>query len=116
MSRPVERARDVVELRVHGVSGTPPEDLLDRQLVRQVAGDKIAGFYRPRLREEWRDRPSNDPASDDEPYSTVAEVNAPPTLEGYSWGGLTSGSPSRALWPVWKRRIAATPDCRGGNC
>jgi len=100
MSRPVERARDVVELRVHGVSGTPPEDLLDRQLVRQVAGDKIAGFYRPRLREEWRDRPSNDPASDDEPYSTVAEVNAPPTLEGYSWGGLTSGSPSRALWLV----------------
>ena len=47
----------VVELRVHGVSGTPPEELLDRQLVRQVAGDKTAGFYRPRLREEWRDRP-----------------------------------------------------------
>ena len=51
----------VVELRVHGVSGTPPEELLDRQLVRQVAGDKTAGFYRPRLREEWRDRPTNDP-------------------------------------------------------
>ena len=46
----------VVELRVHGVSGTPPEELLDRQLVRQVAGDKTAGFYRPRLREEWREK------------------------------------------------------------
>lgn len=91
---------NVVELRVHGVSGTPPEELLDRQLVRQVAGDKTAGFYRPRLREEWRDRPSNDPGNDSEPYSTAEEAIPPPLLEGYSWGGLTSGSPSRALWLV----------------
>jgi|GEM_PF-4597742 len=91
---------NVVELRVHGVSGTPPEELLDRQLVRQVAGDKTAGFYRPRLREEWRDRPSNDPGTDSAPYSTGQEDNPPPFLEGYSWGGLTSGSPSRALWLI----------------
>ncbi len=90
----------VVELRVHGVSGTPPEELLDRQLVRQVAGDKTAGFYRPRLREEWRDRPSNDPGSDEHPYATGGEDVPPPLLEGYSWGGLTSGSPSRALWVI----------------
>ncbi len=91
---------NVVELRVHGVSGTPPEELLDRQLVRQVAGDKTAGFYRPRLREEWRDRPSNDPGSDAEPYSVAGQRLPPPLLEGYSWGGLTSGSPSRALWLI----------------
>jgi hypothetical protein len=91
---------NVVELRVHGVSGTPPEELLDRQLVRQVAGDATAGFYRPRLREEWRDRPSNDPGTDTDPYATAGEAFPPPLLEGYSWGGLTSGSPSRALWLV----------------
>jgi hypothetical protein len=91
---------NVVELRVHGVSGTPPEELLDRQLVRQVAGDKTAGFYRPRLREEWRDRPSNDPGSYDQPYSVAEQSLPPPLLEGYSWGGLTSGSPSRALWLI----------------
>ena len=91
---------NVVELRVHGVSGTPPEELLDRQLVRQVAGDKTAGFYRPRLREEWRDRPSNDPGSDEQPYSVAGRSLPPPLLEGYSWGGLTSGSPSRALWLI----------------
>ena len=49
-----------LELRVHGVSGTPPQDLLDRPLVDQVAGDKIAGFYRPRLQaERYDDRPSS---------------------------------------------------------
>lgn len=90
----------VVELRVHGVSGTPPEELLDRQLVRQVAGNKTAGFYRPRLREEWRDRPSNDPGSDARPYAVGDQTLPPPLLEGYSWGGLTSGSPSRALWLI----------------
>ncbi|MEP6598608.1 MAG: hypothetical protein ABJB98_04080 [Actinomycetota bacterium] len=77
---------DVVELRVHGVSGTPPEELLDRPLVRQVAGDTTAGFYRPRLESERRDTPVDDP-----------DVPGAP-LEGYAWGGLTSGAPSRALW------------------
>ena len=70
MALPDGSRGNVVELRVHGVSGTPPEELLDRQLVRQVAGDKTAGFYRPRLREEWRDRPTNDPGTDSQPYST----------------------------------------------
>lgn len=76
----------MVELRVHGVSGTPPEDLLDRPLVRQVAGDKIAGFYRPRLAEEWTDQ------------AVGSQAVTGPYLEGYVWGGFTSGSPSRALW------------------
>src|SRR5690242_9288629 len=78
-----------IELRVHGVSGTPPESLLDRPLVTQVGGDAIAGFYRPRLPEERTDdRPT--------PFATP-RPNAP-EMEGYNWGGLTSGSPSRALW------------------
>src|SRR4051812_30962571 len=38
----------VVELRVHGVSGTPPEALLScpTEFLDEVAGDKSAGFYR----------------------------------------------------------------------
>src|SRR6476620_9934488 len=78
-----------IELRVHGVSGTTPEALLDRPLVEQVAGDAIAGFYRPRLLEE---------RLDDAPDRHAPRQPAAPLLEGYNWGGLTSGSPSRALW------------------
>lgn len=79
-----------IELRVHGVSGTPPPDLLDRPLVIQVAGDRKAGFYRPRLESERLD---NGP----DPLTPVAGGPGP-ELEGYCWGGLTSGSPGRALW------------------
>jgi hypothetical protein len=80
---------EVIELRVHGVSGTPPEELLDRPLVERVAGNAVAGFYRPRLAAE---RTDSWPAGDPQP--TVRG----PQLEGYVWGGLTSGAPSRAFW------------------
>ncbi|MFI6903147.1 hypothetical protein ACIBKY_17925 [Nonomuraea sp. NPDC050394] len=36
----------VTELRVHGVSGTPPADILNHPHPRQVCGDDEAGFYR----------------------------------------------------------------------
>lgn len=78
----------VVELRVHGVSGTPPEELLNTKLVRQVAGNGSVGFYRPRMREDALDAPVG---ADGPPA-------AAPMLEGYCWGGLTSGAASRALW------------------
>ncbi|HZE66704.1 MAG TPA: hypothetical protein VE081_08755 [Sporichthyaceae bacterium] len=78
-----------LELRVHGVSGTPPESLLDRPLVHRVAGDNIAGFYAPRLVAERTDAAPNPQAPQQIPA---------PQLVGYSWGGLTSGSPGRALW------------------
>jgi hypothetical protein len=78
-----------MELRVHGVSGTPPQDLLNRPLVAQIAGDRIAGFYRPRLLAE---------RFDSAPDPSVEAGPADPELVGYSWGGLTSGSPGRALW------------------
>ncbi|MEP7177962.1 MAG: hypothetical protein ABI775_02625 [Pseudonocardiales bacterium] len=81
---------ETVEIRVHGVSGTPPEDLLDVPLVTQQAGDRKAGFYRPRLAAE-----AYDPRTVDGQPATSG-----PRLEGYAWGGLTSGAPSRALWLV----------------
>jgi hypothetical protein len=70
-----------VELRVHGVSGTPPVDMLDHPLVKQVAGDTDGRFFRP-------------------VDSAGNEVRAPGghVLEGYHWGPLTSGSWRQALW------------------
>jgi hypothetical protein len=81
---------DVMELRVHGVSGTTPESLLNCPDVVQVAGDKTSGFFRPR---QLADR--CDVALDSD---GLKPAGAGPELEGYSWGGLTSGAPSRALW------------------
>ena len=88
MTRPATRP-DVFELRVHGVSGTSPESLLARHIVRRDAGDRIAGFYRP---EQPEDRYDVSPWSEGPVYADA------PRLEGYNWGGLTSGSPGRALW------------------
>jgi hypothetical protein len=72
------------ELRIHGVSGTPIAMMLQHPHPYQVAGDKQAGFYR-------RD-----------PDHKVVGTQDTPTqrAEGYSWGGLTSGSSIRALWLV----------------
>lgn len=69
------------ELRVHGVSGTPPQTMLaSPSLVYptpvRVAGDDNAGFYR----REFQDGRRWD------------------GVEAFSWGGLTSGGPFRALW------------------
>ena len=36
----------VSELRLHGVGGTTPENLLGDLAPQQVSGDRIAGFYR----------------------------------------------------------------------
>jgi hypothetical protein len=78
-----DSTQDAVELRVHGVSGTPAEDMLDcpTEFLKQEAGDKYAGFYRCR------------PCEHDDPAT-----GGPAVKEAYSWGGLTSGSATRALW------------------
>ena len=69
------------ELRVHGVSGTPPEEILQHPHVRRVAGDAEAGFYRRR----WESPLTSADTADDR-------------QEAYSWGGLTAGKGQRALW------------------
>jgi hypothetical protein len=68
------------ELRVHGVSGTPAEGMLDRAIIGQVAGDSGAGFFRPR--------------------SEYGATRGPggALLEGYRWGNLTAGAAARAFW------------------
>ena len=68
------------ELRVHGVSGSPVEQVLDRPLVERVAGDDDAGFFRPKRE-----------------YGALTGPGDA-TLEGYRWGNLTAGAAARALW------------------
>lgn len=70
-----------VELRVHGVSGTPPESLLAHSHVAQVDGGESSRFFRP------VDAANNEvPGSDGQ------------VLEAYHWGKYTSGSWQQALW------------------
>lgn len=63
----------LTEIRVHGVGGTGPEDMLGDPRPVRVSGDRIAGFYR------------------------TADA-AGRHREAYSWGGLTSHSPLRVFW------------------
>lgn len=69
--------QSVTELRIHGVGGATPEEVLDLPHVELVAGADDAGFFRP---QPWID--------------TGLDWD----LEAYSWGGITSRSRSRALW------------------
>ncbi|HEY5012147.1 MAG TPA: hypothetical protein VIK61_05505 [Acidimicrobiia bacterium] len=70
-----------IELRIHGVSGTPVEAMLDVSTVHRVAGDDNAGFWR------------RGDVGDGEIPSSNGTV-----LEGYRWGGLTSGATTAAVW------------------
>lgn len=80
-----QEARDGpwVELRIHGVSGTPPEAMLESAHVRQVAGDAWGRFFRPvnGVGDEQQDVPGR-------------------ILEGYHWGKYTSGSWVKGLWLI----------------
>ncbi|MFC4016482.1 hypothetical protein ACFOW4_00755 [Micromonospora sp. GCM10011542] len=67
---------NVVQLRVHGVSGAGPKQVLERPDVRQVAGDRRAGFHRPAPETIGSD-------------GTV--------LEAYRWNDLPSGTIARTL-------------------
>lgn len=79
---PVVPMTGTTELRTHGVSGTPVESMLHHPHPLKVAGSGAAGCFR---------------RGDDLP---VPFDDVPPgrNLEAYSWGGLTSGSASRAFW------------------
>ncbi|MFE9750288.1 hypothetical protein ACFYOT_35740 [Saccharothrix saharensis] len=76
------RPEDVVELRVHGVSGTPPEDMLGDPFPTPVAGDDVARFLRA-----------------GKPVRAVGSGRER-MVEAFHWGRFTSGGASRALWLV----------------
>ncbi|MEU0549045.1 hypothetical protein [Micromonospora sp. NPDC005979] len=69
---------DIVELRVHGVSGASTEQVLGLARTVQVAGDHMGGFVRVRPR--W----------------ATPEARGV-TLEAYRWGDLPSGTVARTL-------------------
>ncbi|MEU1586551.1 hypothetical protein [Micromonospora sp. NPDC005710] len=75
------RRLDVVELRVHGVSGGDPFVILDQPQVRQVAGDASGGFHRLARPED------------------VGPDGV--TLEAYRWGDLPTGTVGRTLAMVF---------------
>ncbi|MGH3475006.1 MAG: hypothetical protein ACRDOT_08860 [Aeromicrobium sp.] len=70
-----------VELRVHGVSGTPPEEMLAKPHVLQVDGDDKSRFFRAVT------------GDDRELLATDGH-----TVEGFHWGRYTSGTWLKALW------------------
>ncbi|WP_410808960.1 hypothetical protein [Micromonospora sp. 067-2] len=70
---------NVVELRVHGVSGAGADQVLDRPHVEQVAGDRSGGFYRTR------------------PGYPGATGTDGMMLEAYRWSDLPSGTAVRTL-------------------
>ncbi len=72
-----------IELRIHGVSGTPPESMLDSAHVQQVAGDAWGRFFRPV-----------------DGVGGPLQDQADRTLEGYHWGKYTSGSWLQGLWLI----------------
>ncbi|MFE2755292.1 hypothetical protein ACFXGA_25145 [Actinosynnema sp. NPDC059335] len=74
------RPEDVVELRVHGVSGTPPEAVLGDPFPTPVAGDDVARFLRA-------GRPAR-----------ALSSGRTRVVEAFHWGRFTSGGASRALW------------------
>lgn len=80
-----ETCGGVTELRVHGVSGTPPAGILNHTHPRLVSGDGTTGFYR-----RWwaSSRPSDE-------HPDVPGVRH---REAYAWGNLTSGGRTIALW------------------
>lgn len=68
----------VTELRVHGVGGTPPAEMLGTPAPVQVSGDRTAGCWRGPDRTDARGRRRH--------------------VEAYAWGGLTARSAGSALW------------------
>lgn len=83
---------EVVELRTHGVSGTPPESLLDASAVVQIDGDTQGRFFQ-----------SADTLGDPLPRVADLKCGARPVIrfrEGYHWGNMTSGGLRQALWAV----------------
>ncbi|MFF9310244.1 hypothetical protein ACF1BS_04955 [Streptomyces sp. NPDC014748] len=76
--------RPALELLVHGVGGTTPQEMLDDPHTVRVSGDDTAALYRR--------------AADADAESRPEGHRDGPVPEAYVWCNLTSGDGSRALW------------------
>ncbi|NGN65895.1 hypothetical protein G5C51_18590 [Streptomyces sp. A7024] len=84
-AQPGGGARCSLELLVHGVGGTTPEEMLDDPRTVLITGDHTAGIYRRAVDEKAEEQPQN---------------GQRPVPEAYCWSNLTSGNGARALWLV----------------
>lgn len=81
----------VVEMRVHGILGTTGKALTESVASVDVAGDEAGRIVRPADRLL---RPVAGPAL------SAGERTVPRVVEGYVWGGMTSGGPAKATWAL----------------
>ncbi|WP_405807088.1 hypothetical protein [Streptomyces sp. NBC_01187] len=75
-----------LELLVHGVGGTTPEEMLGDPHTTRVTGDSTAAVFRRKEDKDAEHRPED-----------YADKSVP---EAYCWSNLTSGNGSRALWLI----------------
>ena len=81
----------VVELRVHGIMGTRAETLVGAASAVDVAGDGVGRVVRPADR-LLRPVPG--------PVLHADGRFVPRTVEGYVWGGMTSGGVAKSAWSL----------------
>ncbi|WP_328869385.1 lipase family protein [Streptomyces sp. NBC_00287] len=79
-----EEANIALELLVHGVGGTTPEDMLGDPRTERITGDDTAAVFRR--------------ADDVDAESRPDDYRDRPVPEAYVWCNLTSGNGARALW------------------
>ncbi|MGW5635529.1 hypothetical protein [Streptomyces sp. NPDC003832] len=79
-----EEADIALELLVHGVGGTTPQDMLGDPRTERVTGDDVAAVFRR--------------ADDVDAESRPGDYRDRPVPEAYVWCNLTSGNGARALW------------------
>ncbi|MFE6940583.1 hypothetical protein [Streptomyces chartreusis] len=73
-----------LELLVHGVGGTTPQEMLDDPRTVRITGDGTAAVFRRAEDVDSEDRPD--------------DQREQPVPEAYVWCNLTSGNSARALW------------------
>ncbi|WP_260474782.1 hypothetical protein [Streptomyces sp. WAC 05379] len=73
-----------LELLVHGVGGTTPQEMLDDPRTVRITGDGTAAVFRRADDVDAEDRPD--------------DQREQPVPEAYVWCNLTSGNSARALW------------------
>lgn len=76
--------RIALELLVHGVGGTTPQEMLNDPSTVRITGDETAAVYRR--------------ADDVDAEQHPEEYEGKPVPEAYVWSNLTSGNGARALW------------------
>ncbi|MEU6251106.1 hypothetical protein [Streptomyces sp. NPDC047043] len=79
-----EESATALELLVHGVGGTTPQEMLDDPRTVRITGDGTAAVFRR--------------AEDVDAESRPGDYRDRPVPEAYVWCNLTSGNSARALW------------------